>query len=81
MDNVRGLVDTVLGPECDLQIIDVLESPDLAETEKIFATPTLIKEIPPPPRRIIGDMSDTARVLEVLGKASHTLAGKKEDTE
>lgn len=47
----------------ELRIVDVLECPELAETAKILATPTLIKELPPPPRRIIGDLSDTRQVL------------------
>lgn len=46
-----------------LQIIDVLEQPQLAEDEKIMATPTLIKELPPPLRRIIGDLSNGEKVL------------------
>ena len=47
----------------DLQIIDVLESPQLAENEKILATPTLIKDLPPPLKRIIGDLSNSEKVL------------------
>ena len=47
----------------ELEIIDVLESPQLAEDEKILATPTLIKDLPPPLRRIIGDLSDKDKVL------------------
>lgn len=46
-----------------LQIIDVLENPQLAEDEKILATPTLIKDLPPPLKRIIGDLSDSEKVL------------------
>lgn len=41
----------------------MLEHPQLAEDEKILATPTLIKELPPPLRRLIGDLSDTEKVL------------------
>jgi circadian clock protein KaiB len=44
-------------------VVDVLERPQLAEDEKILATPTVIKELPLPIRRIIGDMSDSDRVL------------------
>ena len=47
----------------DLQIIDVLESPQLAENEKILATPTLIKDLPPPLKRVIGDLSNSEKVL------------------
>ena len=41
----------------------MLERPQLAEDEKILATPTVVKELPPPIRRIIGDLSDSERVL------------------
>lgn len=46
-----------------VEIIDVLEEPQVAETEKIVVTPTLIKQLPPPLQRIIGDMSNTQKVL------------------
>ena len=46
-----------------LDIIDVLERPQLAEKEKILATPTVVKQLPPPLRRIIGDLSDKEKVL------------------
>lgn len=46
-----------------VEIIDVLEEPQKAEDEKILVTPTLIKQLPPPLQRIIGDMSNTDRVL------------------
>ncbi|MBW4592110.1 MAG: circadian clock protein KaiB [Brasilonema angustatum HA4187-MV1] len=46
-----------------LKVIDVLKSPQLAEEDKILATPTLSKILPPPVRRIIGDLSDRERVL------------------
>lgn len=41
----------------------MLESPELAERDKILATPTLIKQLPPPLRRVIGDLSDKEKVL------------------
>ena len=44
-------------------MIDVLKNPQLAEEDKILATPTLSKILPPPVRRIIGDLSDRERVL------------------
>ena len=46
-----------------LKVIDVLKNPQLAEEEKILATPTLSKILPPPVRKIIGDLSDRERVL------------------
>ncbi len=52
--------------EYELQIIDLLEQPHLAESEKILATPTLVKSLPPPLRRIIGDLSEAEKVLKGL---------------
>ncbi len=61
--NLRAICSGELEEKVELKIIDVLERPQLAEDEKILATPTLIKEIPPPLRRIIGDLSDREKVL------------------
>lgn len=61
--NLRRICEEALGTEYELIVIDVLERPEAAEEEKILATPTLIKEFPPPVRRIIGDLSDTKQVL------------------
>ncbi len=61
--NIRRLCDDELSGQVELEIIDVLERPQLAEDEKILATPTLIKELPPPLRRLIGDLSDKEKVL------------------
>jgi circadian clock protein KaiB len=61
--NLRQLCEDELGGRYELEVIDVLDRPQLAEDEKIFATPTVVKELPVPIRRIIGDLSDTERVL------------------
>ncbi|MFH0926091.1 MAG: circadian clock KaiB family protein [bacterium] len=52
-----------LGGQYKVEIIDVLEQPELAEKERILATPTLIKQLPPPLRRVIGDLSDKEKVF------------------
>ena len=61
--NLRRICEQELRGQYELQIIDVLKEPQLAEDEKILATPTLIKQLPPPLRRVIGDLSDTGKVL------------------
>ena len=61
--NLRQLCEKELRGEYQMNIIDVLERPQLAEDERILATPTLIKQLPPPLRRIIGDLSDREKVL------------------
>jgi circadian clock protein KaiB len=64
--NIRALGTQLLGGNYDLQIIDVLEKPELADREKITVTPTLIKDAPLPARRLIGDLSHTPRVMAGL---------------
>lgn len=49
-----------------LDVIDVLEMPELAEKEKVLATPTLIKRIPPPVKRLVGDLSNKDLVKQYL---------------
>ena len=71
--NLRRICEEELKGEYDLMVIDVLERPQLAEDEKILATPTVVRELPPPIRRIIGDLSDTERVL--LGLDLNTSLG------
>lgn len=61
--NLRRICEHDLGGKYEMVIIDVLERPQLAEDEKILATPTLIKALPPPLRRVIGDLSDSEKVL------------------
>ena len=61
--NLESIIESDLSEAYELQVIDVLERPQLAEDERIVATPTLIKELPPPLRRIIGDLSDREQVL------------------
>jgi len=63
ISNLRRICDEELSGKYQVVVIDVLEQPQLAENEKILATPTLIKELPPPVRRVIGDLSDSEKVL------------------
>jgi circadian clock protein KaiB len=61
--NVREICDQHLKGRCELEVIDVYQRPVLAREEQIIAAPTLVKELPLPLRRIIGDMSQRDRVL------------------
>lgn len=61
--NLRRICEDELRGEYELDIIDVLEHPEAAENDRILATPTLIKQLPPPLRRVIGDLSDKDKVL------------------
>jgi len=61
--NLRRICDEELRGVYALEIIDVLEHPEMAERDRILATPTLVKQLPPPIRRVIGDLSDKEKVL------------------
>lgn len=78
--NLRRLLEREIPGEYELSIVDVLEYPAQAEADKIFATPTLIKQYPPPARRIIGDLSNAAKTANWLGLQPHleVLAGDGE---
>ncbi|GCE64136.1 circadian clock protein KaiB [cyanobiont of Ornithocercus magnificus] len=60
---LRDILETEFQGVYALKVIDVFKNPQLAEEDKILATPTLSKILPPPVRRIIGDLSDRERVL------------------
>ena len=66
IENLRRICEQELGGESEIKIIDALEQPQLANEDKILATPTLIKVLPLPSRRIIGDLSDKNTVLQGL---------------
>ena len=63
LKTLRDILETEFSGVYALRVIDVLKNPQLAEEDKILATPTLSKILPPPVRRIIGDLSDRERVL------------------
>lgn len=61
--NVKKLCEENLQGHYELEVVDLNQQPQLAQGEQIIAAPTLIKKLPLPLRRIIGDMSKTERVL------------------
>lgn len=64
--NVRQVCQEQLAGRYDLEVIDISQQPSLARSEQIVATPTLVRKLPLPLRRLIGDLSDTERVLAGL---------------
>ena len=64
--NLQRICDEHFAGDCDLAVIDVLERPEVAEAQRIFATPTLVKEVPGPSRRVIGDLTEIQKVLSSL---------------
>ena len=63
VSNLRAICDEYLDGRYDLEVIDIYQQPVLTKGEQIIAAPTLIKKLPLPMRRIIGDMSNRERVL------------------
>ncbi len=63
LKNLKELIAQESETVFQLEVIDVLKNPQLAEDDKIMAVPTLIRELPEPLRKIIGDLSDKEKVL------------------
>ena len=63
IEAVKELCDTELQGRIDLEIVDIYQQPELVKDEQVLAAPTLIKKLPLPLRRIIGDMSDKERLI------------------
>jgi circadian clock protein KaiB len=61
--NLKKLCDEHLQGRYRIEVIDLLENPQLAKGDQILAIPTLVRKLPEPLRKIIGDLSDTERVL------------------
>ncbi len=63
IENVRAICEEHLEGRYELEVIDIYQQPALAKRDQIIAAPTLIKKLPLPLRRIIGDMSNRDRLL------------------
>ena len=63
IENIKKICEAHLQGRYELQVIDLYQQPVLAQGEQIIAAPTLIKKLPLPLRKIIGDMSNVERVL------------------
>jgi circadian clock protein KaiB len=61
--NLKRLCQEHLDGRYTIEVIDLLERPELAEGDQIFAVPTLVRQLPPPLRKIIGDLADAKKVL------------------
>ncbi len=61
--NIKNICENELRGRCDLKVVDIYQQPALAKGEQIIAAPTLIKKLPLPLRRVVGDLSDRDRVL------------------
>jgi circadian clock protein KaiB len=61
--NLRRICEEHLGGRYQIEIVDLMKNPELAKGDQIFALPTLVRKLPEPVRQIIGDLSNTERVL------------------
>ncbi len=67
LTNLQAICGEYLEGRHELQVVDVYQEPERLSADQIVAVPTLVKLLPPPTRRIVGDMSDVGRVLAGLG--------------
>lgn len=77
--NVRQICEDNLKGRYDLEVVDLYDQPTLARGEQIIAAPTLIKRLPFPLRRLIGDMADTEKVLVGLDLRARTSDNDRKD--
>jgi circadian clock protein KaiB len=71
--NIKRICEQYLKNRYDLKVIDIYQQPNLARDEQIVAVPTLIKRLPSPLRRLVGDMSNLRKVLFGLDLATQEL--------
>lgn len=77
--NIKRICERELKGCYDLEIIDIYQEPERAEGEQLFAVPVLIKKLPAPLRRVIGDLSDTEKVLVGLNLRPKEQQGHRGD--
>jgi circadian clock protein KaiB len=61
--NLKKICEEHLAGKYSVEVIDLLENPQLAEGDQILALPTLVRLLPPPLKKLVGDLSDTEKVL------------------
>ncbi len=70
LSNLKRICEEHLQGAYDIEIVDVVKNPELARADQIIALPTLVRKLPPPIKKIIGDLSNTERVLVGLNLSS-----------
>jgi len=63
LSNLEAICEQHLAGKYHIEVVDLLENPQLASGDQILAVPTLVRKLPPPVKKIIGDLSKTERVL------------------
>lgn len=77
--NLQNLCEAHLADRYEIEVVDLIEQPGRARSDDILAIPTLVRRQPPPLRKVIGDLSDTQRVLENLRLRPRTGRGVGHD--
>jgi len=67
IENIKRLCDKHLEGAFDLEIIDLYKNPEAATINQVVFSPSLIKQLPPPKKTLVGDFSDTKKVIKGLG--------------
>jgi circadian clock protein KaiB len=78
LENLQRICEEHLAGKYEIEVIDLLENPQLAKGDQILAVPTLVRRVPLPLRKIIGDLSNTERVLVGLDIRERGTAGQEE---
>jgi circadian clock protein KaiB len=73
--NLRAICEEHLAGQYTIEVVDLIENPSLAAGDQILAIPTLVRQLPEPIRKIIGDLSNTERVLVGLDLRRRTEDG------
>ena len=74
--NIRELFEFQLRDRYTLEVVDVYRDPQAMTASNVLAAPTLIREAPLPKRRLVGDLSDTTRVLRLLGITERSVSAR-----
>ncbi len=67
IENMRRVCEEHMAGAYELRVIDIYDTPEMAEEGQVIAAPTLVKQLPEPLRRLVGDLADEGRVLLALG--------------
>lgn len=72
IENLKYICSQYLKGDYQVDVVDISEKPEEAENDQIIAIPTLVKLLPPPPNKIVGDLTAVEKVVQQLGFLEHT---------
>ena len=81
LENIKKICEEHLPDQYQLEVVDIYQQPDIARSANIIAVPTLLKTLPPPLQRIIGDMSNTEKTLRCLDIVPKAKSASSEEME